>query len=630
VIAPSEWDSAGGEIPVPKIQDYGIIGDCRAAALVSKFGSIDWLCWPSFDSPAVFAAILDKENGGSWSVRPREPFTTIRKYIPDSNVLQTEFHTSGGRATLTDLMPVASQQFKRDNLLPDHELMREAVCTEGKIELESYFRPRLNYGASAVRIHKVGNCGLRLDANGGAYWLRCSAPMEVERDRIVLRALLTAGERLQFSFTYGEESPAVLPALGEKTQQAIRRSAEWWQAWSAQCRYDGPFRKAVVRSALALKLLTYAPSGAIAAAATTSLPERIADSLNWDYRYCWLRDSSLAVRAMLGMGYIAEAASFITWLLHATRLTQPELRIIYTMFGRIAPAERELRHLPGYFDSRPVRVGNDARSQSQLDIYGEVIDAAAQYGQLVGRFDRTTQKVLIGLGQYVAKHWDQPDEGIWEPRTGRQNHTYSRLMCWTALDRLLALGEKGTLDRVPKEWFREERDKIREQIQTRAWNAEVGSYVQALDDDKLDAVLLRIPWYGFEAAHSERMKRTYAQIQSKLSAGDSLLYRYELQPGEGAFGICGFWAVEHLALGGGTLDEAHQHFEALLRSSNELGLYSEEIDPKTRDALGNFPQALTHIGLISAALTLEEQKRGRPHPAMHTGEDVRSAGKVAA
>jgi GH15 family glucan-1,4-alpha-glucosidase len=275
-------------------------------------------------------------------------------------------------------------------------------------------------------------------------------------------------------------------------------------------------------------------------------------------------------------------------------------------------------------DSRPVRVGNDARHQLQLDVYGEVIDASAQFGDRKGRFDRVTQKVLIGLGKYVARKWDQPDEGIWEPRSGRENNTYSRLLCWTALDRLLALDEKGVISGVPREEFTLQRERIREQVEARAWNPRLQSYVSTLDGEGLDAALLRIPWYGLEEAGSERMKSTYRRVREHLGAGNGLLYRYHREPPEGAFGICGFWAVEHLALGGGPLQEAHALFQQILRYANDLGLFAEEIDPSTGAALGNFPQAFTHVGLISAALTLEEQQRGKSHPAVHTGEDVRA------
>jgi GH15 family glucan-1,4-alpha-glucosidase len=438
---------------------------------------------------------------------------------------------------------------------------------------------------------------------------------------------LKQGEVIRFSLVYAEKSPAVLSALGKATDEAIERSVQWWEQWAAICKYQGPYREAVMRSALALKCLAYAPSGAVIAAATTSLPERIGDSLNWDYRYCWLRDASLTIRALLGLGYFNEAASFLTWMLHTTRLTHPGLCVMYTVFGRIAPHEQELKHLRGYFDSAPVRIGNGARNQLQLDIYGETVEATAQYAEYsdyFGSFDHMTQGTLIALGKYVAKNWDQPDEGIWEPRYTRENHTHSRLMCWTALDRLLALGEKGKLEGVPREWFTRERDRIREQIETRAWNAELQSYVSVLDGNELDSTLLRLDWYGFEHADSDRMISTYEKVREKLGAGKGLFYRYQRNPEEGTFGVCSFWGVEHLALAG-RLDEAHEAFQQLLSYQNDLGLFAEEIDPATGDALGNFPQAFTHVGLISAALTIAEQERGKAHPAVRTGSDVKTS-----
>lgn len=612
---------------VPTIEDYGIIGDCRSAALVSRFGSIDWLCWPRFDSPSIFAALLDRdrEKAGYWSISPTSECEFQRTYVPDSNVLETTFSCVDGSATLVDLIPVASEKFKHENLTPDHELIRQITCTEGEIEVEVAFHPRANYGAEAVRISSNG-WGLRMEVGRGAYWLRSTVPLKLDDDAGGAHAIvrLKRGEVAQFSLTYSEESPTVLPALGKSIREAIDRSVIWWQQWAAGSKYQGPYREAVTRSALALKLLAYAPSGAVLAAATTSLPERIGDNLNWDYRYCWLRDASLTIRAVVGLGYMEEARSFLSWLLHATRLTQPELRILYTVFGQIAPHERSIKQLAGYFDSRPVRLGNGARHQLQLDVYGEVIEASAQFVEKTGRFDRVTQKVLVGLGKYVAGNWDQPDEGIWEPRSGRENNTYSRLLCWTALDRLLALDEKGIIKGVPRESFMRERDRIRQQIESRAWNEKIQSYASTLDGDGLDAALLRIPWYGLEEAGSDRMKKTYRRICQQLGAGDGLLYRYYRNPAEGAFGICGFWAVEHLALGGGTLEEAHGLFSRLLKYANDLGLFAEEVDPETGTALGNFPQAFTHVGLISAALTLEEKERGKAHPAVHTGADVRS------
>jgi GH15 family glucan-1,4-alpha-glucosidase len=617
--------SSGGQIP--KIHDYAVVGDCRAAALVSRYGSVDWLCWPRFDSPSIFAAILDRDKGGYWAISPVGGCEFKRAYIRDSNVLETHFCCPSGRATLTDLMPVAAEDFKQRNMLPDHALLRQLVCSEGEIEIQVDFRPRAAYGSAAVRVRDLGACGMRMDVGRGAYWLRSSIPLETRGDGAYAKLLLKRGDAVQFSLSYAEESPSVLPALGETARAAIDRSVHWWQQWAAKSTYQGPYRDAVTRSALALKLLAYAPSGAIVAAATTSLPERIGDSLNWDYRYCWLRDASLTIRALLGLGHLEEAESFLSWLLHATRLTQPELRILYTVFGEIAPSEKELNHLAGYSDSRPVRIGNGARNQLQLDVYGEVIDASAQYCQHMGTFDRRTQKVLVGLGKYLARNWDVPDEGIWEPRSGRRNHTHSRVLCWTALDRLLALDEKGVLSGVPRDWFIRERERIRKQIELRAWNERLQSYVSTLDGDELDATLLRLPWYGFEKADSERMRCTYRKVCEKLGANHGLLFRYERQAAEGAFGICGFWAVEHLALGGGTLQQAHHQFQQLLQCGNDLGLFAEEIDPDTGDALGNFPQAFTHIGLISAALTLEEQERGKAHPAIPTGADVQASAR---
>lgn len=607
-----------------KISDYAVIGDCRAAALVSRNGSIDWLCWPRFDSPSIFAAILDREKGGHWSIRPERAFRVERSYIRDTNVLETRFLCDSGEAILTDLMPVCPEEFKRTALLPDHEIVREIRCTRGQVEIRVEFFPRSDYGSRSLRFQRLGHLGIRMDVETGAYWLHSSTPFEIEGG--VARSLfrLDEGEVAQFVLTYAEESPSVLPALGRSTHQAIEHSIQWWQQWAAISKYRGPYQGSVTRSALALKLLTYAPSGAVAAAITTSLPERIGDALNWDYRFCWLRDASLTIRAMLGLGYSEEASSFLTWLLHATRLTQPELRVIYTAFGRNAPRERVLDYLAGYFDSRPVRIGNGARTQLQLDVYGEVVEATAQYAQFLGPFDRTTQRALIGLGKYVAKNWDQPDEGIWEPRTGRQNHTHSRLMCWTALDRLVALSEKGSLEGVPIEWFTLERDRIRQQIESRAWNPSLQSYVGVLDGDEVDATLLRLAWYGFEHGDSFRMRSTYQRIREKLGTGRGLIYRYHREPSEGAFGVCGFWGVEQLALAG-ELDAAHEVFQNLLTYENDLGLFAEETDPQTGDALGNFPQAFTHVGLISAALTLAEQERGQPHPAVKTGSDVKTS-----
>jgi GH15 family glucan-1,4-alpha-glucosidase len=593
------------------IQDYGAIGDCRSMALVSKRGSVDWLCWPRFDSDATFAALVDRYRGGHWSITPVGTFRSEQHYRPGSNVLQTLFFAAKGRGILTDLMPVASEPYKRGHLIPDHELLRELRCTDGSMEIEVDFRPRPGFARRRVRLEDRKELGICLEAGRGVYRLRSDRPLRVEPDGATTRLCLNRGDVLRWSLTYSEEAPEVLAPVGESAGAKIDRSVVWWRNWSARSQYSGPYRREVERSALTLKMLAYAPSGAIVAAATTSLPERLHDDLNWDYRFCWLRDASLTVRALLGLGYVDEVESFVSWLLYATRLTQPELRVLYDPHGRMAPRERVLKHFEGYRGSRPVRVGNDARSQFQLDTYGEVVEAAALYAEHLGRLDRTAQKVLIGLGRYVAKNWERPDRGMWESRSGGKNHTHSRLMCWTALDRLLKLEKKGLLRKAPHDLFVQERERIRRQIEERAWNPRLASYAKTLDGDQLDASLLRMAWYGFEPADSSRMKRTGERIFERLGAGHGLLYRHKSNPPEGAFGACGFWAVEYLAKGGGTLDEAHRLFRELLRFRTPAGLFSEEIDPATGEALGNIPQAFTHVGLISAALTLQEADEAR-------------------
>ncbi|HWH61174.1 MAG TPA: glycoside hydrolase family 15 protein [Terriglobales bacterium] len=620
----SEVFQATTEPPAPKIQDYAAIGDCRSAALLSNRGSIEWLCWPRFDSAPLFAAILDRGRGGCWTIAPNRQLHVERQYVDETNVVRTVFAAENGSAVLTDLMPVASEEYKRLALLPDHELIRQAECRSGEVELRFDLQPRAEYGRRPVPMRAAGHLGVRMEADGAVYWLRATHPLAIADERLQATIRLRAGETAQFSLTYGEDAPMVLPPLGRPATERIQNSIAWWQAWARRAKYDGSYRAHVVRSALALKMLTYAPSGAIVAAATTSLPERVGGDLNWDYRYCWLRDASLTVRSLLGLGYWEEADAFLNWMLHATALTRPKLRILYDVFGENAPEERQLDHLHGYRDSRPVRIGNAARNQLQLDVYGEVMDAAAQYAQHGGVFDRSTQKILIDFGNYIGTHWFEPDEGIWEPRGGRAPHTHSRLLCWTALDRLLHLSSKGVVQHVPVEKFQREREKIFKNIKQNGWNERLRTYTSVLNGDSVDASLLLMPWYGFEAAGSERMQSTYQQIRKQLGTTNGLLYRYLAQPAEGAFGICGFWEAEYFAIGGGSLEDARRLFERLCAFRNDIGLFAEEVDPGTGDALGNFPQAFTHVGLISAALSLQARKENR-RPLRHRAETAEEA-----
>jgi GH15 family glucan-1,4-alpha-glucosidase len=597
---------------IQTISDYAIIGDCRSAALISRDGSIDWLCWPRFDSPSIFGGLLDSQ-AGHWCIAPTQPFKTEHRYVEETNVLETRFKTETGSLLLTDLMPVASEEEKRSLLLPEHEILRLVECEEGEVEVRIVFEPRPLYGQGRVQARDYGRLGLRIETSYGLLTLRSSLPLSFRNDEILYAsARLRAGERLDFSLTFSADWPAVIPPLGQRTRDAITRSVGWWKRWTSHLKYDGPGRDAVIRSALVLRLLFYAPSGAIVAAPTTSLPERVGGDLNWDYRYCWLRDASLTVRALFGLGCDEEAEAFVSWLLHSTRLTRPELRILYDIYGNIPESERTLSYLAGYRSSRPVRIGNAAIGQLQLDVYGEVIDAVTHFVCTNGALDRETRNMICAFGDYVCRNWQKPDDGIWEPRSGSSHNTHSRVLCWTALDRLLELHARGHLPEAPVSKFRDNREAIRREVEERAWNPKLESYTARLGGDELDASLLLLPWYGFDKASSYRMRQTYTRIREQLGTTGGLLYRYRTgeSPGEGAFGICSFWGAEFLALGGGRLEEAEQLFQQLLGYANDLGLFAEEIDPGTGDAVGNFPQAFTHVGLINAALSLATRLQG--------------------
>jgi GH15 family glucan-1,4-alpha-glucosidase len=588
-------------------------------ALVGRNGSIDWLCWPRFDSPSLFAAILD-EAGGCWQLAPAGESRATRRYVDDTNVLETRFETSSGTLVVTDLMPVCSEEDKDRLLLPEHEILRVASCVQGEVDIEMRVAPRPHYGRGRVRIRQAGGIGVRMEVDAGLLVLRSDLPLDVTfGGEIRGFARLRAGDTVHTSLTLSHDGPAVLSPLGESSRAALERTVGWWRDWAARLQYAGPRREMVVRSALALKLLVYAPSGAVVAAPTTSLPERIGGDLNWDYRFCWLRDAAFTVRALFALGCEPEAAAFVDWLLQTTRLTQPELRILYDVYGNPPGEEATLEQFAGYQRSRPVRIGNAASGQRQLDVYGEVIDAVVHFVQAGGTIDGDTERALCAFGEYVCRHWQEPDEGIWEPRSGQAYNTHSRVLCWTALDRLLQLHAKGHLRRAPAVMFQKNRDLIRREVETRAWNPELASYVAELDSDRLDATLLLLPWYGFEAAGSERMRGTYLRVLAALGAGNGLLYRYHTEdsPGEGAFGICSFWGVEYLAMGGGSAEEAHATFTRLCGYANDVGLFAEEIDPATGAALGNFPQAFTHVGLINAAVSLARRLEGVPPLERH-------------
>jgi GH15 family glucan-1,4-alpha-glucosidase len=593
----------------PKIQDYAIIGDGRSAALISNRGSIDWLCWPRFDSASIFAAIVDPKTGGHWNIRPAGDSQFSRRYIDSTNVVETTFTASSGKVVLTDFMPVTSEEEKRKRLWPEHELVRQVKCEQGEVQLIVDFNPRLDYGRVAPKIKDTGKLGWRIDIGTMVFTLRSDVKLAVRNGKALSgKFALKTGEAIAFSFTFSAEGPAVIPPLGELIAEKLNLTIDWWRHWAAQSNYHGPYERQVTRSALVLKLLSYAPSGAIVAAPTTSLPERIGAELNWDYRFAWLRDAAFTVRALFGLGYKQDAEAFVDWLLQATRLTRPRLRVVYDVFGESPLDEQVLDHLKGYANSHPVRIGNAASEQLQLDLYGEVVEAVSHFIGNNKRPDRETQKMLRQCAEYVCEHWREPDNGMWEYREERRPYTHSRLMCWVALDRILKMQARGQFNKIDKRKCETERARIRQEIEEHAWNPNLEMYAQACGSETVEANVLLLAYRGFEQASSQRMQRTHERIREKLCPRPGLVYRNErsLKLREGAFALCSFWEVDFLARSG-NLQEAREIFEAALGYANDVDLFAEEIDPETGDALGNFPQAFTHLGVINAALSLRDR-----------------------
>lgn len=596
----------------PPIEDYAAIGNCHTVALVSRAGSIDWWCPLRFDRSAVFAALLDVERGGRFQICPTAPFEVRRRYLDRTNVLETTFSTRQGRLRLIDWMPLGVSDEGENALQPPHSILRVVECTAGSVEVQLTYEPRFDYGKAVPRIEQK-TYGLRCMRGAEALALRSELPVGIAPDgqSVQGKATLQHGDRHFVGLTFARGEPLLLPPLGAAAEALLETTRRWWEEWAAACSYDGPYREAVLRSALALKLMTYAPSGAIVAAPTTSLPEAVGGERNWDYRYCWLRDASLTMRALLGLGYRVEAQAFLGWLLHATYVTWPRLQVVYDVFGRTDLEEHVLDHLSGYRGSRPVRVGNEAGRQFQLDLYGEVVGAAHEYIMRGGRLSKRRVQSLRRLGEVVCDQWRKPDEGIWEVRTGRRHYVHSKLMCWRALDNLLTMHDHGHLS-VPVERFRREREVIRETIEDEGYSKDVNSYVQAFGNHRADASLLLLPLQGYIRPTAPRMQSTYAFLEEQLSA-DGLWYRYPpgggdgLEGREGAFGVCSFWAVEYLARAG-KREVAAEAFERVLACANDVGLFAEEIDPETGAALGNFPQAFTHIGLVNAALALAPEE----------------------
>ena len=597
----------------PAIDDYAIVGDCKTAALVARSGAVEWLCLPDFDSPSWFAAILDRRRGGSFTLRPGAACVCSRRYAPDTAVLETTFSTSTGCVRVIDFMSIGDGNHPwATEIVPQRELIRIVQGLDGSVDMMTIVEPRPDYGRRVAAFTVRKGLGWVVEGPGALMTIDTDFDVALEHDgaRLVGRATIGAGESRSVSLTFAQNEMAVRPAVGDAAFRQLEAAEAWWRGWAARCIFEGPRRPMVVRSAITLKLLTYSLSGAVVAAATTSLPESIGAGRNWDYRFCWLRDSSVTMHAFLGLNLQEEADSFIGWLLNATRLTRPELRILYDLHGRNDATEKEI-DLGGYRDSRPVRVGNGAGDQLQLDTYGSVILAAYEYIARMGTLRGGEMRLLRDFGEVICRRWEEPDHGLWEVRGAPRHFTATKVMCWVALDRVIKLAEDGRM-KIPLERFRKNRDALAATIETRGFNQACGAYVGELDggdDCAPDAAVLLMAPAGYGDPASQRMRSTLVWIMRELGR-DGLLARYPAgfdgDPSiEGAFGICLSWAIESMVRQG-DLDDATRALDRYAETANDLGLFAEEYDVLTGSSLGNFPQAFSHAGFVAAALAIEK------------------------
>jgi GH15 family glucan-1,4-alpha-glucosidase len=589
----------------PDIADYGLIGDTRTAALVSADGSIDWLCAPRFDSHPIFGALIGGDASGRFRVSPLGPATlTARRYRPETATLETTWKVGAASLTLTDgMVAVLGRQ-----LLPTTLLIRELV-TNAPVEVSVEFTPRLG---ESHRLPDVQQRGDRLICQWGPLALSLQShphvPIGTERPTTVT---VTPGTPFVLAVGVADREPLVYVHPTAATS-ALRLDERRWQSWAAEIAAELPHRDAVVRSLITLRLLTYAPSGAPVAAPTTSLPELVGGARNWDYRYAWPRDASIGIGALLGVDKPNDARRFMAWLLNASRLDRPRLPVLFTLDGKRAPNEREFTAWPGYRNSRPVRVGNGATNQHQLDGYGWVVDAAWLITRSGERLYSETWRALRGFTDEVVRRWNEPDAGIWETRGPPAHHVHSKLMGWLAIDRALRIAKTHRLSAGRRHRWEGARDALAAEITDRGFNPMLASYTRTYGSEDLDAALLVLPLLGIEPPDAPRTRGTIDALRRELGAGGPLLYRYPpgldgLDGGEGAFLPCSFWLVQALAKSGQLL-EAEQAFDAMLELASPLGLYAEEMDPDTHQHLGNFPQALTHAALIQAALALRDAR----------------------
>ncbi|MDP9195595.1 MAG: glycoside hydrolase family 15 protein [Pseudomonadota bacterium] len=581
-----------------RIEDYALIGDCESAALVGRNGSIDWLCWPRFDSPACMAALLGGPDNGHWKIAPADATAAVtRQYLKDTLILETRFRTAEGEVALIDFMPQRGQNI---------DLVRIVRGISGKVPMRMDIVLRFDYGLTVPWVSRRSSGDLT--AVAGPHRITLSTPVAINSEDYSSYSefVVSAGQEIPFVLTH---SPSHLPVpAADDPLQALVETEAFWMEWSSRCKATGPWAETIRRSLLILKALTYRPTGSIVAAPTTSLPEWIGGARNWDYRYCWLRDSAFLLLAFMDSGYLEEAHAWRDWLIRAVAGSPRQMQIMYGLGGERFLPEQEIRWLPGYENSRPVRIGNGAASQRQLDVYGEVADVlflAHRYGvERIGK----DWSLLCNLLDHLAEIWREPDEGIWEVRQGRSHFTHSKVMSWVAFDRGVRLVEEFGFE-GPVDTWRAIRQEIHDEVCMRAWNPDRNSFVQAYGSDQLDASVLLMPAVGFIAATDPRMVSTVKAIEDNLME-DGLVMRYRpdqvdeaLWPKEGTFLICSFWLCDVLILQGRTQD-ARRLFEKLLGLCNDLGLLSEEYDPESGRMLGNFPQAYSHIGILTTALNL--------------------------
>ncbi|MFF3752836.1 glycoside hydrolase family 15 protein [Streptomyces sp. NPDC002018] len=589
-----------------RIEDYALIGDMQTAALVCRDGTVDWLCLPRFDSHAVFAALLGTDEHGFWRLGPAHPAGSAppraarRRYRGDSLILESEWDTPRGTVRVTDFMP------PRDGA---PQVIRIVEGISGRVPMRSALRMRFSYGRVVPWVHKVDNRTVAV-AGPDSVWLDTTAETYGKDLTTYSDFTVAPGDRIAFTISW-QPSHRQPPALPDP-EGSLEATSDFWREWVEHCTYHGPYREAVVRSLITLKALTYAPTGGIVAAPTTSLPEEIGGVRNWDYRYTWLRDAAITLSSLLRTGYREEARAWREWLLRAVAGDPENLQIMYGIAGERELGEAELDWLPGYERSGPVRVGNGAAHQLQLDVYGEVTEAL-HLAHMTGLARNDYASVLqLKLIRYLEKHWDQPDEGIWEVRGPRRHFVHSKVMAWVAVDRTIKLIESGEAD-GPLERWREMRDDIHRDVCEKGYDKERNTFTQSYGSKELDASLLLIPQMGFLPPDDKRVIGTIEAIQRELSTEDGFVLRYPtsgedegvdgLAGDEGAFLACSFWLADDLAMIG-RVDEARKLFEKLLALRNDLGLLAEEWDPRLQRQVGNFPQAFSHVPLIDTALRL--------------------------